>query len=119
MASKWLTVIEGVGGATAMAFHLLCPWRREWRSQWGATGDECAKPLPGDYLPISAPDPGGMIHSTWLFLLAQDGSAATRLIVRGMYDFPPTLFNKILMGKHVLEPIALVMERKMLWGIKL
>jgi hypothetical protein len=44
------TIIEGLGGATAIALELLSPWRRKWRTRWGTTPDERSTELPGDEL---------------------------------------------------------------------
>jgi hypothetical protein len=54
--------------------------------------------------------------ATWV--LALDGLAhgRTRLLVRGRNGYAPTLANHLLW--HLVEPIAFVMERQMLRGLK-
>ncbi len=41
---------EGAAGALSIAFHLISPWLRSWRTSWGATHDEVGRALPGDDL---------------------------------------------------------------------
>ncbi len=38
--------------------------------------------------------------------------------MRGGYSYELTLLNRLFMGRLFLEPIAFVMERKMLLGLK-
>ncbi len=59
-----------------------------------------------------------VVVTNWLFYLNQTQPRHTRLIARGLYDYPPTLFNRLMMGKYVLEPVTFVMESRMLQGIK-
>jgi hypothetical protein len=42
LASLW--------GALSIAFHVLCPFLRPWRTKWGTTAEERALVLPGDDL---------------------------------------------------------------------
>ena len=59
----------------------------------------------------TADSPGGT--STWQWLLVpEDGGRATRLLVRQRLTFPPTRGMRALW--RVVEPIAYVMERRML-----
>ena len=53
--------------------------------------------------------------STWAFVLEPDGKGGTRLISRNRIAGSGPLFR---LGMAVMEPASLVMERKMLLGIK-
>jgi len=54
--------------------------------------------------------------ATWVFYLDEDSNGTTRLLVRGLNAYEPGLANHVIW--HIVEPIAFVMERKMLKGIK-
>lgn len=54
--------------------------------------------------------------ATWAFVLDEQRDGTTRLLVRSRNGYEPTTANHITW--HVVEPIAFVMERKMLQGIK-
>ena len=54
---------------------------------------------------------------TWLFFLEEPNERTTRLIVRWLFDYNPSLLKKIGYG-FLLESIACVMGRKMMLGIK-
>ena len=53
--------------------------------------------------------------ATWVFVLDEEGGT-TRLLVRGRNAYEPSVANRIVW--HIVEPIAFVMERRMLRGIK-
>jgi hypothetical protein len=59
----------------------------------------------------------GLPWPTWAFVLRDLGEGTTRLIVRMRSEFKPTLVG-LLANKYGLEPVHLLMERKMLLGIK-
>jgi hypothetical protein len=55
--------------------------------------------------------------ATWVFVLEpRDGGHATRLLVRGRNAYAPGVSTHVLW--HLVEPIAFVMERRMLLGLK-
>jgi hypothetical protein len=54
--------------------------------------------------------------ASWVFVLEEESSGSTRLLVRGRNGYEPTTAYHILW--HIVEPINFVMERKMLRGIK-
>ena len=54
--------------------------------------------------------------NVWVFHLDKKGNA-TRLISRWSYDYKPMVFNKIIYN-WLIEPIAAIMQRKMLLEIK-
>jgi hypothetical protein len=54
--------------------------------------------------------------NVWVFHLEKEGDA-TRLISRWSFDYKPGLFNRIIYN-CLIEPIAAVMQRKMLLEIK-
>jgi hypothetical protein len=77
-------------------------------------------------MPLASIEPGkvllfgGKIDSdtpvSWLFLLDDIDENTTRLITRWRFAYKPSLGSRI--GYATLEPIACVMQRKMLLGLK-
>lgn len=55
-------------------------------------------------------------NATWAFVLEARAGEATRLLVRGRNGYAPGAGNHVMW--HIIEPIAFVMERRMLLGIK-
>jgi len=55
--------------------------------------------------------------TSWVLVVDEVNESTTRLIVRWIFDFEPGLGN-LLRYKAFIEPISLVMGRKMLLGIK-
>jgi hypothetical protein len=47
---KLKVIGEGIEGGAFIAFALLTPFLRPWRTRWGATDAEVRKKLPGDEL---------------------------------------------------------------------
>ena len=56
--------------------------------------------------------------SNWVFYLHQITPHSTRLLVRGWLDYEPNDWKNWLIWRTLTEPIAFVMERKMLRTIK-
>lgn len=56
--------------------------------------------------------------SNWVFYLHQITPHSTRLLVRGWLDYEPNDWKHWLIWRALTEPIAFVMERKMLRTIK-
>ena len=54
--------------------------------------------------------------ATWVFHLEEEAEGGTRLLVRGRNGYEPSTANHIMW--HIVEPIAFVMERRMLLGLK-
>lgn len=54
---------------------------------------------------------------SWAFVLEEKSPGSTRLIIRNRTDYPPSLGN-LLVWRAFTDPIAFVMERKMLRSIK-
>lgn len=54
--------------------------------------------------------------ATWVFVLKEQADGTTRLLVRGRNGYRPSFANDLVW--HITEPIAFVMERRMLRGIK-
>ena len=47
-------IVEGIGGAGLMGFHiLLLPFLRDYRTRWGTTEEEATADLPGDELVLN------------------------------------------------------------------
>jgi len=55
---------------------------------------------------------------TWTFYLLKIDNTTTKLITRGRYAYGPGFVNALIYGPSIIEPIAFVMEKKMLQGIK-
>jgi len=56
--------------------------------------------------------------SNWVFYLHQITPHSTRLLVRGWLDYEPNSWKNWLIWRVLTEPIAFVMERKMMREIK-
>ena len=54
---------------------------------------------------------------SWLFYLDEIDGNTTRLISRWSFDYKPGLLRTVAYS-YILEPIACVMQRKMLLGIR-
>lgn len=54
--------------------------------------------------------------NVWVFFIS-DGGGFTRLISRWSFNYKPGMFNKIIYN-WLIEPIAAVMQRKLMLGIK-
>ncbi len=61
--------------------------------------------------------PGDYMAATWGFYLYETQDGRTRLVERWLADWNPSLLNSIFY-RFILEPVAFLMERKMLLGIK-
>ena len=57
------------------------------------------------------------VEWSWAFILDGPDATSTRLIARNRVDYDPTLANRI-QWRGLIDPIAFVMERKMLRTIK-
>jgi hypothetical protein len=64
------------------------------------------------------PLPAEYTLSNWVFYLNPITSHSTRLLVRGWLDYEPNSCKNWLIWRVLTEPIAFVMERKMMRGIK-
>jgi hypothetical protein len=65
----WRDVVEGLGGAVQMLFHMVTPFRRDARSHWGTSEVAAARPHPGDGL---VPEP----RWTWTHAIEIDAPSA-------------------------------------------
>ncbi len=76
--------------------------------------------LHGDNLVGSAQPAGNenTANLTWTFYLLKIDNTTTKLITRGRYAYDSGFVNSLSYGPHIIEPIAFVMEKKMLQGIK-
>jgi hypothetical protein len=59
----------------------------------------------------------GLPYPAWTFALRPDGPGRCRLVVRFQLDAPATWPNRLAYG-YALRPVHLVMERRMLLGIR-
>jgi hypothetical protein len=64
------------------------------------------------------PLPAEYTLSNWVFYLNPITPHSTRLLVRGWLDYEPNSWKNWLIWRLLTEPIAFVMERKMMRGIK-
>ena len=64
------------------------------------------------------PLPAEYTLSNWVFFLNPITSHSTRLLVRGWLDYEPNSWKNWLVWRVITEPIAFVMERKMMHEIK-
>ncbi|MFH1851960.1 MAG: hypothetical protein ABIA75_06410 [Candidatus Neomarinimicrobiota bacterium] len=55
---------------------------------------------------------------TWAFYLMEIDAQHTRMLVRGRYKYGDRLAERLSYGPMLVEPLAFVMERRMLRGIK-
>ena len=216
--SQFQKIVSGLGGAALMGVHLILPFLHGYRSSWGATDEELARPWPGDEfvpvprggfthgitiralasrvwpwvaqigqgkggfysyeflenlagceihnadrlvpewqdvkvgdllrlhpaaaVPVELVEPGrcfvmhGVINTTtgegaaggatpsqdfvnvsWLFYV-EDVPGSSRFISRWRVDYEPGFKNEVMYGRYGLEPIAAVMDFKMLKGVK-
>jgi len=73
----------------------------------------------GELITATQPADGeNTANLTWTFYLQKIDNTTTKLITRGRYAYALGLANSLSYGPHLIEPIAFVMERKMLQGIK-
>ncbi|HEU4544225.1 MAG TPA: hypothetical protein VFR23_24050 [Jiangellaceae bacterium] len=74
---------------------------------------------PGRALVLRQEPPEHPWNATWAFLLAPDGWGGTRLLVRGRSVRPPGLAGYLVhLGGELLDPVTLIMTRRMLLGIR-
>jgi hypothetical protein len=73
----------------------------------------------GEPVPPGAPVPAGFVNVSWLFYLYEiAGGRSTRFISRWRLDYPPGFKNELINGRWLLEPVASVMDFKMLKGVR-
>lgn len=74
---------------------------------------------PGRALVLRQAPPEHPWDATWAFVLAPDGWGGTRLLVRSRGARQPGIGGRLArLGGELLDPVTLVMTRKMLLGIK-
>jgi hypothetical protein len=56
------------------------------------------------------------MSATWVFVLEEQADGTTRMLVRGRNRYAPGVASHLIW--HLVEPVAFVMERRMLRGIK-
>lgn len=71
-----------------------------------------------DGLSLPNPLPEEYTLANWVFYLQPITSHSTRLLVRGWLDYEPNSWKNWFVWRVVTEPIAFVMERKMMREIK-
>jgi hypothetical protein len=68
--------------------------------------------LPGAAMPAS------FVNVSWLFYVYEVEEGSSRFVSRWRVDYPPSFRNEIVFGRWLLEPIASVMDFKMLKGVR-
>jgi hypothetical protein len=103
----------------------LAPGDRVWVAPPGAVGMKdgyafrVAVADPGRALVLRQAPPEHPWNATWAFILAPDGWGGTRLLVRSRSARVAGVAGRFAMlGGELLDPVTLVMTRKMLLGIK-
>jgi len=72
----------------------------------------------GEEISSSASLPASFINVSWLFYVYDKGAGASRFVSRWRVDYPPGFKNEMMFGRWVLEPVASVMDFKMLKGVR-
>jgi hypothetical protein len=62
--------------------------------------------------------PVSFINVSWLFYVYDIGGSASRFVSRLRLDYPPGFRNELMFGRWFLEPVANVMDFKMLKGVR-
>lgn len=74
---------------------------------------------PGHALVLKQSPPEHPWDATWAFVLVPDGWGGTRLLVRGRSVRPPGMGGYLAqVGGELLDPVTLIMTRRMLLGIR-
>jgi len=72
----------------------------------------------GEPVPSNGPLPASFINVSWLFYVCDMEGDISRFISRWRVDYPPGFKNEIMFGRWFLEPVANVMDFKMLKGVR-
>ncbi len=72
----------------------------------------------GESVPPGAPMPANFVNVSWLFYVTDLGGGYSRFISRWRVDYPPSFKNELTNGRWLLEPVASVMDFKMLKGVR-
>jgi hypothetical protein len=72
----------------------------------------------GETVSSGASMPASFIHVSWLFYVYDAGEKSTRFVSRWRLDYPPGFKNEMMNGRWLLEPVASVMDFKMLKGVR-
>lgn len=70
----------------------------------------------GDTFELTGKMPDKYLNQSWVFFLAEVDERTTRLISRSRNDWNQSLINRVVFG--IFGPISMVMQKKMLQGIK-
>jgi hypothetical protein len=73
----------------------------------------------GEGIPAGDPMPASFVNVSWLFYVYDLGENKSRFISRWRLDYPPGFKNELMNGRWLLEPIASVMDIKMLKSVRL
>ncbi|WP_216844128.1 hypothetical protein [Phytoactinopolyspora alkaliphila] len=103
----------------------LAPGDRVWAVPAGSKGRGdgyaflVAQVQPGQALVLSQSPPEHPWDATWAFALADDGRGGCRLLARGRVARRPGFTGTLAwVGGELLDPVTMVMTRKMLLGIR-
>jgi hypothetical protein len=69
-------------------------------------------------IPSGAAMPASFVNVSWLFYVYDIEGGASRFVSRWRLDYPPGFRNELMFGRWFLEPVANVMDFKMLKGVR-
>jgi len=72
----------------------------------------------GETISSVAAMPASFVNVSWLFYVYDIGGGYTRFVSRWRLDYPPGFKNELMFGRWLLEPVAAVMDIKMLRGVR-
>jgi len=72
----------------------------------------------GEGVPPGAPIPASFVNVSWLFYVYDAGGGSSRFVSRWRVDYPPGFKNDLINGRWLLEPVACVMDFKLLKGVR-
>jgi hypothetical protein len=72
----------------------------------------------GEPIPSGAALPASFINVSWLFYVYAVEGDVSRFVSRWRVDYPTGFRNEIMFGRWFLEPVANVMDFKMLKGVR-
>ena len=75
-------------------------------------------PATGELISSGSCMPAGFINASWLFYVSDARGNRSRFVSRWRLDYPPGFKNELMNGRWLLEPIASIMDLKMLKGVR-
>jgi hypothetical protein len=72
----------------------------------------------GETIPSGAVIPANFVNVSWLFYVYEIEGDCSRFVTRWRLDYPPGFKNELMNGRWGLEPIASVMDFKLMKGVR-